>query len=216
MRDNRQRHQRSIICNGERLESMTVHMRGLNLILDIAMVTKHLTGIVKNIVSGGKKMEFPLVSYHVCSSEAGANASDKHGNAVITSHRLNLIERSIWNVLLKNGKTVIGENDFQMLTKIKTGPLVPKDFSRFFKEMNEAREVQGRSKIPDTKREDLRAMLNIQEKEQRAYRVEEHVYHIIKHKDGLYEVNSFKLPRDYDLYVPEDGNKIPNRSGSKA
>ena len=204
-----------VVHDDSRLESLVVYMKGLNFPNNIGRcwTTKPLTGTVKFTLNGENISKFfPMISYHVNPSEAGANASNETANAMITSKQYNIIERYIWKTKV-NGTTMrewIGRKNFESTANVKMGPLLPEDFdTSWFQELNENRIKQNRKPISESKKDDLRAFLHhMQSLEPRLYRVEGYTYTIWNFKR---EVRTLIMPRDYDFLVPESEQHIPKK-----
>jgi hypothetical protein len=71
---------------------------------------------------GGKARD-SKVSFHICPSEAGANAGNAYANAVMASTYYNKMERSWWSPKVKS---MIGTSDISMSAKIHTEHLILK------------------------------------------------------------------------------------------
>ena len=207
-----EKREQRVVHDDSRLESLDVYMEGLNFPKNIGrcQTTKPLTATVKFVINGKDVSKFfPMISYHVNPSEAGANASNETANAMITSRHYNIMERNIWKTTA-NGVAMrdwIGKEDFGSIANIETGPLLPEDFDTWFDELNENRRIQSRKPISEDKKEDLRAFLgHMQSLEPRLYRVEGYTY-AIKNSEGKWR--TLEMPTDYDFMVPDSEQHIP-------
>ena len=207
-----EKREQRVVYDDSRLESLDVYMKGLNFPRNIGrcQTTKPLTATVKFVINGEDVSKFfPMISYHVNPSEAGANASNETANAMITSRHYNIMERYIWKTTA-NGEAMrdwIGKEDFESIANVKTGPLLPEDFDTWFDELNENRRIQSRKPISEAKKDDLRAFLeHMQSLEPRLYRVEGYTY-AIKNSEGKWR--TLEMPTDYDFMVPDSEQHIP-------
>ena len=184
-----------------RIYSMATHMTGLNFVKNVGrcFTTAPVSGEIKRV--GGKAKD-STVSFHLCPSEAGANAGNAFANAVMTSTDLNKKERGIWTPKIRKW---IGGNDFEINVTVKTEPIMPEgSFSKFFSDMNIARLKDGKKPIPTFNEAALKkrfeAMVKI---DPRGYRVTQITYEIIC---GGKQIKK-SLGKDWDLYVPKSFEK---------
>jgi hypothetical protein len=185
---------------------MTTRAEGLNFTRNVGRCfhTLPLSGMIKRYNASKNDSE---VSYHAVPSEAGVNAGDRYGTAMMTSPHYNKLERDIWkkDVDSVNGENVtirewIGDNDFSMTVKANMNPLVPTNFDSFFSELNRARLSTGREEVHETNKELLRErLIEIQKIDPRAYRVE-NLSNCITVGGVTHTVS---METDYDLHVPE-------------
>ena len=183
-----------------RMTSMEVHMDGLSFQKNEGRcwTTLPVTGMVKR--SGGKAVD-SAVSFHLCPSEAGANAGNQYANAVMASPYFNKSERHLWTRAIK---TMIGEGDFSMSVTVKTESLIPErarnNFSDFFQGLNKERKAQGRQPIHKTNEAALKKRFQaMQELDNRACRTKKYEAVITNDKNQSVTI---RMNRDVDLYVP--------------